>query len=237
MPYFRRRRFNFTRRRRRGGFGNFGPSMRRPRWTRRKRVAQNLTREVRWFKSVGSLNTETPAGWIRFTMSPNAGGFTNIEQAIQFTKFGSIWEEYKVLKMIARFTPAHVGTESIVDDGAVPGTNWAPRYYRGNLVTWVDPQGDSSGITNIISVMGKPSARLHQPRHFIKRWLDRPRSGFPTWGTLNPNGTVNNPDGWNGMIRAFGESFTPPQVTNPNLQVFYYVEILYKVMFRSRHDS
>lgn len=238
MPYFRRRRFGgFRRKFKRRGFGNYGPPMRRPKWTRRRRVAQNLTREVRWFKGVGALNTETPQGWLRFTMAPNQGGFTNIEQAIQFTKFGSIWEEYKVLKMIARFTPSHVGSESIVDDGAQPATNWAPRFYRGNVVTWCDPQGDSAGITNIISVMGKPSARIHQPRHFIKRWLDRPRSGYPTWGTLNQNGTINAPDPWNGSIRLFGEGFTPPQVANPNLQVYYYVEILYKVMFRSRHDT
>lgn len=236
---FRRRNFAARRKFRRParrGYGSYGPPMRRPRWTRRRRVAQNLTREVRWFKRVASVNTVTPQGWLRYTVNPSSAP-TTLQEAIQFTKFGSIWEEYKLLKMIVKFYPAHLGSESLVTPigPAGPG-QWEPRFYRGNVVSWVDPQGDSQAITNIVLVMGKPSARLHQPRHFIKRWLDRPRSGYPTWGTIAQDGIIQNPDPWNGMIRLFGEGFSPPQQSEPDLQVYYYAEVLYKVMFRSRQD-
>ena len=135
---------------------------------------------------------------------------------------------------MVKFYPAHVGSESIVDDDQA-GT-WAPRFYRGNLVTWCDPQADSTGVTNILDVMGKPSAKIHNPRHFVKRWIDRPRSGFPTWGKTDPAGQIAVQDSWQGMIRLFGQGFTPTTQSHPQFTTFYYAEVLYKILFRSRHD-
>lgn len=234
MAFFRRKFGRFRRRFKRRGFGNVGPPMRRPRWNRRRRVNQNLTREVRWFKTINEIDTSTPNGYLRFNAQQD-GADAALQETIQFTKYGTIWDEYKILKVIMKLYPAHVGSESVVSEAG--SATFAPRFYRGNMVSWIDPQGDSSGVTNIITVMGKPSAKLHNPRRFVKRWMDRPRSGYPTWGTLSPTGQIVNMDPWNGQIRVFGEGFTPPGQSEDSLHVYFYAEVLYKVLFRSRQDT
>lgn len=240
MPFnYRRRNFQSHRRFRfrRSGFGHVGPSMRRPKWTRRRRVAQNLTREVRWFKGVGFLRADDN-GLIRFTMSQNSTD-TLLTNASQFTKYASIWEEYKILKMMVKFYPARVGSESLIYDTAPgPPTNLQPLFYRGDAVTWVDPQGDSQLVNAVVEVMGKPSAKIINTRHFHKRWLDRPRSGYPTWGHLSQAGGVLTPDPWNGMIRMFGDNFSPPGPPGqPYTTIHYWTNVFWKVLFRSRHDD
>lgn len=236
MPFGHRRFGRFRRRphfRRHRGT-RVGPALHRTRWTRGKRVAQNLTREVRWFKTVNTISTTTSNGWLKFNVQADSAD-CSLQETLQFTKYGTIWDEYKILKVVAKFYPAHVGSESVVSEAA--SQTLAPRFFRGNVVTWIDPQGDSQLVTNIISVMGKPSAKLSNPRRFLKRWMDRPRSGYPTWGHLDPQGIIQTKDPWNGQIRLFGEGFTPQPLAEPNLQVYYFAEVLYKILFRSRQES
>lgn len=239
MPYhYRRRNFGARRRfRRTGGFGRVGPSFRRPTWTRRRRVAQNLTREVRWFKGVGFLRADN-AGILRFTMSQNSAQ-SLLSDAVQFTKYATIWEEYKILKMMVKFYPARVGSESLTHDANPgPGIDIQPLFYRGDAVTWVDPQGDSSAVNAVIEVMGKPSAKIVNARRFHKRWLDRPKSGYPTWGKLTQGGGIALPDPWDGMIRMFGDNFSPPgPAGQPYTTIHYWTNTFYKVLFRSRQDG
>lgn len=242
MP-FRRRFGGFRRRFRRKGFGqSYGPPMRRPRWTRRRRVAQNLTRDCRWFKSVDTIVSQTPQGWLRYQLKPIQA---SVLASQPFEKIATIWEEYKVLKIITKFYPANIGGESLTSqDGAQPNPNsLIPTFARGNVVTWVDPQGDDGPVTNIISVMAKASARIIQPRRFHKRYLNRPRSGYPTWGRLTTAavgqpGSIQTLDTWQPAIRLFGENFQPPNTPpGSGSPIFYYVEVLYKILFRSRQES
>ena len=237
---FRRRRFNFRRRFRRRYGNPYGAPVRRPRWNRRKRVAQNLTREVRWFKSAQSIQTvNNPSGQIRDVTRTNN---LTVDDLIQFQKFGTIWEQYKVLKLMVKFYPVNNGGESL-QSGAAIGT-FAPRFFKGTVVTWCDPTPPADpGPSDILVTMGKPSARIASGNRFIKRWIDRPRSGFPEWGTLGGNGVINpaSPDSWVGSIYLFGENFTganPAVTAPPNMDqpTYYYKEVLMKIMFRSRQE-
>lgn len=218
------------RRKRRGGGRRMAAPLTRPVWTRSRRVAQNLTRDCRWFKYIDTIATVTPQGWLRYRLNP--GTAPDLEQYIQFQKYASLFEEYKILKMTALFIPAHVGSESLTTDSS--GT-LQPTFIRGNVVTWVDPQGDSGPVSNMITVMGRPSARLHDPRKKIRISLDRPPSGYPTWGRLSPAGLVTVPDTWSGEIRMFGQGFMPPSGTN--IPAYYYVITYYKILFRSRQNN
>lgn len=241
MPFHRRFRPRFRRRpfRRHRGGNPYGAPVRRPRWNRAKRVAQNLTREVRWFKQTESIVVENnPQGWVRDRVGNT---YDQINNLIQFQKFGRIWEQYKVLKIIVKYYPVNNGGESLSVGQGI--NTFVPRFFKGTCVTWCDqtPPVDSP-ITNIVSAMGKPSARLNSGNRFIKRWIDRPRSGFPTWGTLETNGVILEPsqDSWTGAIILFGSGFTPPNVqVQPPMDrpTYYYRECIYKIMFRSRQED
>lgn len=233
MPFARRKRKGIKRRprvRRVREGPQMGAPLVRVHWNRQKRVAQNLTRDCRWFKHVDTIATITPQGWLRYRMSPDHA--PDINQYVQFTKYGSLFEEYKIIKMSITFIPAHVGSESLTTDSS--GT-LQPTFVRGNVVTWVDPQGDSTPVSAIQSVMGRPSARIHNPRRAVRLHLDRPPSGYPLWGKLDTAGLVSTKDTWQGDLNIFGTGFTTPSaVATP---VFYYVVSAYKVLFRSRQNT
>lgn len=232
MP-FRRRRFNRFRRRggRRRFGGQVGPSLRRTRWTFKKRVAQNITREVRWFKYVGVV-TSNALGRLEENYSTG-----DVGQAKQFDSYTRIWEEYKVLQVSVKWFPANVGGESQQQPpGGAPGPPpGAPLLQRGDCVTWCDPNTPSlyptGGITDI---MGKSSARLINPRRQHKRWINRPK-GYPKWGLISPGGVVTTPDAWPGSISMYGDNFTPIQA--PGTQQYFYAQVMFKVLFRSRQDE
>lgn len=228
MP-FKIKRKRPRRKRRRGGNTMAAPLV-RVNWNRSRRVAQNLTRDCRWFKFVDTIATITAQGWLRYRMAPDFA--PNIEQYIQFSKYGSLFEEYKIIKMSCTFIPAHVGSESLTTDS---GGTLQPTFVRGNVVTWVDPQGDSTPVTAIQTVMGRPSARIHNPRRTVRLSLDRPPTGYPLWGKLSETGTVSTPDTWVGDLNMFGTGFTPPGVVAT--PVYYYVVSAYKVLFRSRQNN
>ncbi len=191
----------------------------------RKR-AQNMTTEVRWFKRVDTL-TSNPAGNIRIVYDQS-----DLPLLRQWELFAQIWEEFKILKIVVSLVPANIGGESFQTQSA---TTPIVLFRRGNIVSWIDPNTPTQAvIPNIESVMGRPSARIFQPRRFHKRWMTRPR-GYPKWGTIDNNGLVATPDEWVGSINIFGQNFTPPQA--PGSQAFFYVTTTMKVVFRSRQDN
>lgn len=204
-----------------------GPSLRANRWNRQKRVGQNLTRDLRYFKAVRTIVTNTN-GNFRAIYSP-----PNIIECNDWLNWAKIWEEFKILSVSVKFFPASVGSEALQE--ANTGTQSYPgnvaTFKRGNVVTWVD-QGELDAPGAFGDIIIKPSAKLINPRRAHKRWINRPM-GNPNWGQLDPDGAISLPDEWNdSRIQIFGENFTPIQAAGN--QSYYYVMITYKVLFRGR---
>lgn len=221
-----------TRRRTRRRTTKTGAPLRGVRWNRSKRVQQNLTRDVRWFKEVRTIQSNVN-GNFRQVYSP-----PNIVNCDDWNKWAQIWEEYKVLQVTVKFLPAAVGSESLQEGISPPPvpSNEAT-FKRGNVVTWID-QGelDVPGGPNVIQqLIVKPSARLIQPRRYHKRYINRPY-GNPEWGRLDDTGAITLPDSWeDSRIQIFGENFSP--LTGAGNQQYYYVMISYKVVFRGRQST
>lgn len=208
-----------------------GAPLTRTKWTRRKRVNQNLTRSVYWFKSLVTI-TSNQNGNFRQTFRPN-----DVSQATDWQNFGTLFNEYKVLKMIVKFIPSSVGSESLASFNPVnwDGTNQLQAIFkRGDTITWVDLQDPISPPGGVADIINKSSAMIFNPRRFHKRYVNRTR-GYPSWGTLNDNGTINVPDNWQSIIQIFGENFTP--ITAPGSQIWFYCQVMFKVLFRGRQEG
>lgn len=229
MPYPRRSFGRFRRRR----YGRRpmvpgAPIGRAPRWKRRQRVAQNLTRNVFWFKETGPIEV-TPGGTIFQRYAPSQ--VTALES---FQNYARSYEAYKVLKMVVKWYPASVGSEAVNPD----------LFHRGNVVTYIDqPPITAAPPTAINDVMSLPSARLCAPRRAMRRFVNRPRGGvtnvWPLIDHIIPSGNpAPQPDPWLTQVHIFGDNFgsgpfpgTPPIPPPP----YYFVEIWWKVVFRSRY--
>jgi len=227
MPYKKR---GYSKRYRKRGTKTGAP-LTRNKWTRSKRVGQNLTRDVRWFKSVRTI-TSNDNGNFRQIYQPG-----DITDCFDWAKWASIWEEYKVLQVVVKFLPSAVGSESLQEapnPATVPGNQ--ATFKRGNAVTWVD-QGEldvPGGLQAIQRIIVRPSARLISTRRYHKRYINRP-NGNPSWGRLDPDGTIAINDEWvDSRIQIFGENFTPLSAAGG--QNWYYVMIAFKVIFRGRQD-
>lgn len=213
-----------SRRGRRGG--RVGAYLTRPVMTYRKRVQQNLTRQVVWFKRVQAIQSDT-AGNIGFSVTSD-----NVENVDDFTTYGTLFGQFKVLKIVAKFFPANVGGESQQVLAAGPALGF-PLLQRGDACSYTGTE--FPGTVTIPNVINRSSARLLSPRHYHKRWLDRPK-GYYEWGELDSIGGVTQEDKWKeeSGIHLFGENFTPTQA--PGQQNYFYVMTLWKVIFRSRQD-
>lgn len=232
MPYSRtgRRRYarrprQYANRSRRYSSRRVGASMYRPSFTRTRRIQQNLTRYIGWFKNVQAITSDT-AGNIGFSVTSE-----NVASIDDFITFGTLYSQFKVLKVIVKFFPANVGGESqqILTPGAGQGF---PLLQRGDALTYT---GKVSGSSVLVDIINRSSARLVQPRRYHKRWVDRPH-GYPDWGELSSTGSVTTADTWDDEsgIHMVGENFTPTQA--PGQQNFFYVMTLFKVLFRSRQE-
>lgn len=215
MPTTRRRKAKPRRGRRRRG------------WNRPKRRQQNLTRDTRWFKEV------------RLIQSNDSGNFREIFQpqsvtnCADFLKWGALWEEYKCWKVVVKFFPAAVGSESLQEAPAnIPGH--LATFKRGDCITWID-QGFLDAPTSINNIIVKPSARLINPRFKHTRWFNRP-PGNPEWGKLAVTGVPVDPDSWDDTrLQMYGQGFSP--LTDPGSQTWFYCLVAYKVTFRGRDQQ
>lgn len=202
------------------------PLGRMPRWGRSMRVAQNLTRNVFWFKSTGPVEV---LGNGTINLSANASQVSGTQA---FQNFARSFEQYKVLKVVLKLIPASVGSESI-------STTW---FHRGNAVTWVDqPPLQTNPPAGINQVMSLPSARLFQPRRFHKRYMNRPKGGLTNlWGTIQHTAGVPiiGPDSWLTTIKLYGDNFGPgPGPQGQTIPPYFFFEQYFKVVFRSRFTS
>lgn len=227
MPFgtFRNRRRFRPRRHHRRPTARVGASIgRAPRWKRGNRVAQNLARNVFWFKTVDSvLSSSVTPGTIGYFAQPDT-----VVQCNRWDNIAPMYKQFKVLKMIVKFYPANIGAETIGIAGG-PGVQLQQRFYRGDTITWADQEGNVAAPPNIQSKMGNPSTRYIIARRFHKRWLDRPR-GYNLWDELNLNGSIApSAEYWNPSINLFGTNYSEPIVGLPH----YYVMKMYKVLFRS----
>lgn len=206
-----------------------GAALTSTRWTRRKRVGQNLTRMVMWMKDVTAVQSAND-GVISAKWETN-----DIFAVGDFTNWATFYEEFKILKVIVRLFPSNVGGESmqIMTPGAPPQLTGLPQFQRGDILSWIDQGNNDVTPTSVVSVINRSSARLFSPRRFHKRYITRAPS-FPGWGTLDVNGVQLTPDPWQCSIRLYGENFTPNQA--PGQQNFFYAQILYKVLFRGRRE-
>lgn len=235
MPYTRSRR-NFGRFRRRRYANNYyrstrvgAPLGRAPRWRRRQRVGQNLTRNVFWFKLTGEIRPlgGALAGEIFQRFLPNQVTLSN-----QFDRFAYLYEQFKVLKMVVKFFPANVGAENISTVAILPN------FQRGNVLTYVEqPPIAVAPPGTLQSVMSLPSARIHQPRRMVKRYIDRPRGGRTNVWTLidhvvGTGAPAFQPEAWTSQIRIFGNNWIA-DTTQP----VYFYEQYFKVVFRSRYTA
>ena len=198
--------------------------------TRKKRVAQNLTRDCRIFKTSTSIATVTGSnGQFRFSANP-----LNVADCKDFQKWGACWEEFQVLSFSCKFLPVAVGSESLLTVGAPAGAPF-PLFLRGNTVSWVD-QGDADPTTNeIADLIVRPSAKLIASRKPHYRFCTRPK-GNPNWGTFDNDGNITVQDEWeDSRIKLFGRGFSDPTPPATRL-IFYYVMLSFKVVFRGRQQ-
>lgn len=229
MVYTRRR---FHRRGRRPAYRRTtvgAPLGRAPRWGRMQRRNQNLTRNVFWFKTTGGILVEdAPSSLIHFRAGSQGVATNN-----GFQNFARSYEQYKVLKIIVKFFPASVGSESVNPNN----------FHRGNIVTWVDQPPESiANPSNIQQVMGLPSAKIHQPRSFMKRYINRPRGARENrWALIDrqltpPHDPIIQLDSWGTQIKLFGDNFgSGPLPSGLPPPPYYFYEVLYKVVFRARY--
>lgn len=203
---------------------------RRPRRNRQKPKAragnfnQNTGTHVEWFKNAGDVSA-SPNGSIWLPTSAN-----DIFPTPSFINECRGWEQYKVLKVIVKFYAAFVGSEG--DNGT--------GMHRGNTITFIDqpPLQQQPQPGQISVVMGFPSAKLHQTRSTIKRWMTRPSGGrFADWAYITHPTAIGlpqvSPDAWTSRICIFGDDFSPS--TQAGGRPYYFTETLYKVVFRSKY--
>lgn len=230
MPYTRR---HFGRFRRRYG-GNRrrthrvgAPLGRMPRWGRRQRVAQGLTRNVFWFKRTGPIEV-LPNGTMSQRFSANQASLTS-----SFQNYARSYEQFKVLKVVLKLYPASVGSESI-------STAW---FHRGNTVSYIDqPPIAAAPPLSINEVMSLPSSRLFQPRSFHKRYMNRPRGGLTNRWPLIDHDAQGNPvtqtESWESEIRLYGDNFgAGPGPQGQTIPPYFFYEQYFKVLFRARYTS
>lgn len=220
MPFARKRWTRKPKTRRR----KYGAPLTTTRWPRGKRIAQNLTRDVKWFKESQPILSD-PQGEIRFALQT-----TTPQNAGDFNNYGIFYEEYKILSVMVKFYPAKVGSESVQNQAGGVGQ---PLYLRGDTCSWIDQRDDDAAPSTIFDIINKSSARIFQPRRFHKRWMNRPK-GYPKWGTLAVDGQIAQVDPWVASIRMFGVGFTPS--TAPGSQQFFYCQCYYKVLYRNRRE-
>ena len=188
----------------------YGPPIgRRPKMIRTLRVAQNLTRDCRWFKSSSSI-VGSDDGTFKSRYAP-----VHVNECLDFLNWGKCWEEYKVLQIIIHFYPVAVGSESLQENvlPTPPATGhpgYANTFKRGNVITYQDQGDQDTDSLDFLRLITKPSAKLVSARAHIKRWLTRPK-GHPLWGKFSAlNGAVLTPDSWNdSWVTIQGEEFTP----------------------------
>lgn len=201
----------------------------RPKMTRTLRIHNNLTRDCRWFKFTQNIPSNTNGNFFNNWAPPD------VTQCLDFTRWAQNWEEFKVLQFSVKLFPAAVGSESLQE---APNTQPIPgnqaTFKRGNTISWVDQGQADPTFNSIEDLICRPSARLYNPRRYHKRWVVRPK-GNPDWGQLDNDGTIALPDQWNdSRIKVYGTSFTPS--TSAGTQVWYYVMISFKVLFRGRQQ-
>lgn len=188
--------------------------------------SQNLSKNIFWFKKAGDIKA-SPTGEIYLQITPG-----EVFQCPAFVNMCRNYEQYKVLRVIAKYYIAYGGSEST--------TQLATGYKRGNVVTWIDQpplqtQPLAGGITTI---MGFPSAKLHQSNRTIKRWMSRPSGGHVSdWNYITHPTALGLPvienDDWTSVIKIFGDNFGVPGGTGIN-KPYFFVEYTYKVIFRSK---
>ena len=222
---FRTRR-KFTRRRR--PITTVGaPLLRAPRWRRPQRVGQNLTRNVFWFKETGPIEV-SPEGVLTKRIAPS-----QVSGVSAFLNYARSYEQFKVLKLVVKYIPASVGSEAVNPN----------LFHRGNVVTWIDqPPLAGSAPASINEVMALPSAKLHQPRRYMKRWINRPRGGRTNDWTYIDHTEDGDPaveaEKWVSTINLYGDNFgTGPFPGTGAVPPYYFIEIWWKVLFRCRYTQ
>jgi len=132
----------------------------------------------------------------------------------QFAVIAPLYKEYKVLKVVQKWIPSDVGSESAT-------------FARGNAVTYVDASMDRTSPSSIAAIIERPSTRVINTRRTQVRYMTRP-SGYPAWGDSQDPATT--PDPWqSGQISMYVESAT----ASVNL---WYSVTSFKVLFRGRYD-
>lgn len=218
---------------------------RRRRRRAKKARAQNLAHNVRWFKAVHTLESNT-SGEIDIHVTSDSIGGGPLGPIGDFHNYASAYEEYKVMKVICRFYPMSVGSESLQQQ-ITPGIGY-PLFRRGAIASWIDQGNNDSVSGGIPTLINRNSSRIFNPRRFHSRWMTR-APGFPKWGQLDtsgvpigplppgpglPFGRPNLADAWEAAIRLWGDSFTPSGAQGS--QAFFYVQMLFKVVFRGRRE-
>lgn len=206
---------------------------------------QNMTKNAYWFKSCGDIQSygaTPPAGNANIFLRTTPNDIFPIPSFINECRN---WSAYKIVKVICKYIPAYVGSETTQLQAGQQN-----RFQRGNCVTYI-VQGaqvvnvPSQPVQGYLSqLMGYPSAKLHQPRATIKRWMNRPSGGRyfdwtfinhpqPTAGVPSPTPNIAN-DAWDSEIRIFGDGYGLGSGPLGQNKPYYFVEKYFKVVFRSR---
>lgn len=212
MPYARRYRRRAPPRRTRTtrtARANHPPRYNRRVPLRNKARWQGVGTKVMWFRTATDL-TSSGAGVLN---DQNKADDVRTDSA-QFATIAPLWKEYKVVKVVQKWIPSDIGSESAT-------------FARGNAVTYVDATMDRSSPSSIASIIERPSTRLINTRRTQVRYMFRP-SGLPAWGDSQDPATT--PDPWqSGQISLYVESAT----ASVNL---WYSVTSFKVVFRGRYD-
>lgn len=207
-----------------------------PRMTRSLRIYNNLTRDCRWFKDVKFI-TSHPINVGRFNETYRPG---QVNECLDFLNWSKCFEQFKVLQMTVHFIPAAIGSESLQQNFQPdPGDTGFPSniatFKRGEVICYADQGEQDPTEPDFRRIIVKGSARLYSARQKFKRYLIRP-NGYPVWGNMGVSGGVDEADSWtDSFLTIAGQNFTA--LSSPGNQLWYYVQINYKVLFRGRQRA
>jgi len=244
MPYSRRsyhrRRPTYRHRRRSNRLNRFNKLSSMSRF----RASQNQTYKTFWFAESGRIVATTGNGEIFRQFNVRS-----LLLISQFTSACYIFEQYRVMKIILTCFPIANDSTGVIN-----------RYHRGTCVSWVDappfvlpPQ--TPRPVNIEGVINNASARVHNSRSRIKRYIYRPRDQYNNWAYIGRDMTTNPPtpqpvtDEWQTRLMLFGEDFNQPYVEIPPVgppethpvpdnidNTYYYYTLKFLVQFKCRVD-
>lgn len=200
-----------------------------------KRYGQVSTK-VFYFRSAGSLNSQTGTGICTGRWTTQAGGATpgspnRMPDVADSYTIAECYNEYKVLAIRVRVFAANIGSEM---GQIMPGPD-RPGYNRGNTVMYLDQEIRPTEPlqTDIVNVMTYGSTRMIPSRADKHTKVLYRKKGVPEWGCCDRTVPASDrtPDPWHAGIFLL----TNNARLNPSVNPLWFYTVTYKIIFRGRN--